>query len=143
MEKHKFIYFSLFLIATWATCATTGCVVAGAPQYSDACAAAMQDIVENGYTSPGFNGPPGDNDCTRWGRYWITCGGPLQGPCVCTQTNNPGVGTCGAFANIIISTCGSDCGATVRAGNIGPGGNPGIQDWGGIMADPGTGVGIF
>jgi hypothetical protein len=101
----------------------------------------MQEIVTNGYTSPNYGGPPGNNDCTHWGRYWISCTGALN-LCICPAVAVP-VGTCGPFADIIISSCGSECGGAVFAANKKSGGNLAIVAWGSVMSDSSTGVGII
>jgi hypothetical protein len=102
----------------------------------------MQDIVQNGYSSPNYNGPPGDNDCTRWGQWWISCIGDIDGPCACAMAN-PGMGSCEPFANQINFNCVSACGGSVLAANMLDGGNPSIRVWGGAMANQNAGMGVL
>lgn len=97
---------------------------------------------KNGYTSPTYNGPAGNNDCTRWGRYWISCVGGIQGPCLCAMMGNPGVGTCSAFTDPIVANCLSACGGSVLLANMGTGGNPGIVEWGGKLSET-AGMGLL
>ena len=145
MEKCLSLSFLFFLFVILLFCSSLSCrgVSSVGPQ-SSACAAAMEDIVTNGYTSPNYNGPPGNNDCTRWGRYWITCIGSLTGPCACAMAIPPGgMGTCALYADIVLSMCTSACGGSVLAANMGPNGNPDIRLWGSLMRESITGVGII
>lgn len=142
MKKCKLLYFSFFLFAICITYATAGCQgVSSTGPFSTACATAMQEIVTLGYPSSGYNGPPGNNDCTRWGRYWINCNGLPTGPCLCPAVVVP-VGSCGPFADTIIANCGS-CGGGVYAANQGSGGNPAIRHWGALMSASISGVCII
>ncbi len=142
MVKSKFLYRSILVISILATCAASGCKgISSIGHLSDACAAAIEDMVTNGYTSPGFNGPAGNNDCTRWGRYWITCIGPPGGPCACALTN-PGMGSCALFADPIVNNCLSACGGGVLAANMGTGGNPKIRVWGSQLSEA-AGMGLL